>query len=155
MSADTKSPRYLVSACLAGIHSRYNGDRKALDAVVELIVRGEALPVCPEQLGGLPTPRPPCEIQGGRVVNKEGVDQTEEFTLGAEETLRLAKLFGAARAVLKAGSPSCGSGEIYDGSFSGKRIPGDGICAAILKKAGVEVITEDDFLQELEENAQA
>lgn len=143
--------RYVVSACLAGIHSRYNGERKAHEAVLDLIRRGVALPVCPEQLGGLPTPRPPCEILPGgpgcpaRVLNRLGADQSAEFRLGAEEGLRLARLFGATHAVLKAGSPSCGSGQVYDGTFSGRRVPGDGVFAAALKAAGVRVMDESDL----------
>lgn len=147
-------PRYVVSACLAGIHSRYNGERKAMQAVLDLIRQGVALPVCPEQLGGLPTPRPPCEILPGapgcpaRVVNRLGVDQSAEFHFGAQEALRLAQLFGATRAVLKAGSPSCGSGQVYDGTFSGRRVPGDGVLTAALKAAGIEVLDENDLARE-------
>lgn len=143
MSAD--SPRYVVSACLAGVFSRYDGSREPMEAVVELVRRGVALPVCPEQLGGLPTPRPPCERRGERVVNKHGVDQTEEFTRGADEALRLARLFGATRAVLKSGSPTCGCGEIHDGSFSGRRVAGDGVFATACKAAGIDVLTEADL----------
>lgn len=159
-SSGQRPVRYVVSACLAGVHSRYNGDRKAVEAVVALIRQGVALPVCPEQLGGLPTPRPPCEIVPGapgcpaRVVNRLGVDQSAEFHLGAREGVRLAELFGATRAVLKAGSPSCGSGQIYDGTFSGRRVPGDGVFAAALKAAGIDVLTEDDLPRELGESPQ-
>ncbi|WP_156939626.1 DUF523 domain-containing protein [Desulfocurvus vexinensis] len=154
-SSGARPVRYVVSACLAGIHSRYNGERKAVNAVLDLIRQGVALPVCPEQLGGLPTPRPPCEIVPGapgcpaRVVNRLGVDQSAEFHCGAQEALRLAQLFGATRAVLKAGSPSCGSGQVYDGTFSGRRVPGDGVLAAVLKAAGIEVLDENDLAREL------
>lgn len=154
-SSDARPVRYVVSACLAGIHSRYNGERKAVDAVLDLIRQGVALPVCPEQLGGLPTPRPPCEIVPGapgcpaRVVNRLGVDQSAEFHLGAQEALRLAQMFGATRAVLKAGSPSCGSGQVYDGTFSGRRVPGDGVLTAVLRAAGIEVLDENDLAREL------
>jgi len=144
-----KAPRVLVSACLAGIHSRYNGERKALEQVLDLIRQGVALPVCPEQLGGLPTPRPPCEILAGRVLNKDGQDQTAQFALGAEEGLRLARLFGATGAILKAGSPSCGCGSIYDGSFTGRRVPGNGVFAALLRAEGLAVMDEEQFLKHL------
>lgn len=143
----SEAPRYVVSACLAGVFSRYDGSCQELAPVLELIRQGRALPVCPEQLGGLPTPRPPCEILAGRVLNSEGRDLTEEFRRGAEEGLRLARLFGATRAVLKARSPSCGSGVVYDGTFSGRRVPGDGLFAAALKQAGFEIVDEEEFLR--------
>ncbi len=139
------APRYVVSACLAGVFSRYDGSTQALDPVLELIRQGRALPVCPEQLGGLGTPRPPCEIAAGRVLDKDGADRTAEFARGAAEALRLARLFGATRAVLKARSPSCGSGVIYDGSFSGRRVPGDGLFAAALRAAGIAIQDEEEF----------
>jgi uncharacterized protein YbbK (DUF523 family) len=109
----------IVSACLAGLRCRYDGSKKACEAVMRLVAEGKAIPVCPEQLGGLPTPRLPAEIRGGRVVRQDGVDVTAEFSRGAEEVLKLAKLAGATTAILKARSPSCGSGKIYDGSFTG------------------------------------
>ncbi len=139
----SKSP-IIVSACLAGIFCRYNGDVQPFEPVVELVRKGRAIPFCPETHGGLPTPRPPCEIVDGRVVNSEGVDQTEQFRRGAEEGLRLAQLVGASEAILKANSPSCGNGEIYDGTFSSTRIPGDGFFAALLKEHGIAVRTEQE-----------
>lgn len=104
-------------------------------------------PVCPEVLGGLPTPRVPSEIRGGRVVAKDGTDVTGAFTCGAEEALRLALENGCTAAILKARSPSCGSGEIYDGSFTGTRVPGEGVFARMARKAGLEIWSEETFTE--------
>lgn len=142
-----KSP-ILISACLAGIYCRYNGETIPNESVLDLVREGIAIPFCPEAYGGLPTPRPPCEIKGNRIVNVEGVDQTEEFMRGAEEGLRLAKLSGCKEAILKAGSPSCGYGSIYDGTFTGTRIPGNGVFADILAKHGIAVRTDEDLTAE-------
>ena len=135
----------IVSACLAGIFCRYNGDTEPFEPVVDLVRQGKAIPFCPEAMGGLPTPRPPCEITDGRIVNADGVDQTEEFIRGAEEGLRLAQLTGCTEAILKSRSPSCGSGTIYDGTFSSTRIPGNGVFADLLIKHGITVRTEEDL----------
>ena len=113
------SKQYVVSACLAGESCRYDGGCSPCPAVQALVRTGQALPVCPEVLGGLPTPRVPSEIRGGRVVAKDGTDVTGAFTCGAEEALRLALENGCTAAILKARSPSCGSGEIYDGDVEG------------------------------------
>jgi len=139
----------LVSACLCGVHCRYDGAAKTDEEIARLVREGKALPVCPEQLGGLPVPRLPAEIQSGdgeavllglaRVRNKEGADVTQEFVRGAEETLLIARLSGAERAILKANSPSCGCGAIYDGTFSGAKRAGDGVAAALLRRRGVDV----------------
>lgn len=147
-------PRVLVSQCLLGLHCRYSGE-----GVVEPSVCREAcergwIPVCPEVLGGLSTPRPPAERKDGRVVNDQGGDVTDEFRRGAEETLRLAKLYGAKYALLKERSPSCGAGVIYDGTFSHTRIPGDGMTAGLLKAEGIEVFGEsqlEELLKKLED----
>lgn len=135
----------IVSACLAGLHCRYDGGGKPNNEVIRLVAEGKAIPVCPEQLGGLSTPRLPAEIIDGRVIRKDGVDVTSEFERGAQDALTLAKLAGAKSAILKAKSPSCGSGRIYDGSFSEKVIPGDGILTELLKKNGITVQTEEDL----------
>ena len=108
---------------------------------------GQALPVCPEVLGGLPTPRVPSEIRGGRVVAKDGTDVTGAFTCGAEEALQLALENGCTAAILKARSPSCGSGEIYDGSFTGTRVPGEGVFARMAREAGLEIWSEETFTE--------
>ena len=130
----------LVSACLAGFRCRYDGKTTADESVIELVRSGEALPVCPEMLGGLPCPRIPCErIADGRVVAADGTDRTEAFTSGAAEVLRLARLYGCDRAVLKARSPSCGKGRIYDGTFTGTLTDGDGVTAELLEKNGIAV----------------
>ncbi|WP_207260931.1 DUF523 domain-containing protein [Desulfovibrio sp. Huiquan2017] len=137
----------LVSACLAGLYCRYNGEAEPFAPVVELIRRGRAVPFCPEVFGGLPTPRRPCEIRGDCVVDADGADRTAEFRRGAEEGARLAELLGCREAVLKARSPSCGSGEIYDGSFSSVRVPGDGFFARLLKARGIKVRTEEELAE--------
>ncbi len=140
-----KKPPIIVSACLAGVFCRYNGEVVPFEPVVDLVRKGEAIPFCPEAYGGLPTPRPPCEIKDGRVINKDGVDQTEEFIRGAEEGLRLVQLTGGTEVILKAYSPSCGCGTIYDGTFSSTRVSGNGFFADLLLKHGITVRSEEDF----------
>ena len=134
----------LVSACLLGVACRYDGASKGLpDSVLrELMARHVLVPACPEQLGGLPTPRLPSERIGAQVVMKDGTEVTAAYRRGAEEALRLARLFGCRRAVLKERSPSCGSGTIYDGSFSGRLAGGDGVTAALLRENGIAVCGE-------------
>jgi uncharacterized protein YbbK (DUF523 family) len=140
---------YLVSACLAGVNCRYDGKDSLNEKVQELVNQGKAIPVCPEQLGGLSTPRISCErvsLSGGRkVINKEGIDRTEEFQLGAERTLAIAKALGVTKAIMKSKSPSCGCGQIYDGTFSGTLIPGNGMAVELLLNNDIEVITDKDF----------
>ncbi|WP_320007578.1 DUF523 domain-containing protein [Maridesulfovibrio sp.] len=133
---------YIVSGCLAGLCCRYDGGDNADERVMRLVSEGKAIPVCPEQLGGLTTPRPPCEIVNGKVMSNEGEDVTDKFMHGAKEALKLAKLSGSRKAILKARSPSCGIGRIYDGSFNGKLIDGDGLFAAMLRTEGFELETE-------------
>ena len=139
---------YLVSACLAGVKCRYDGCDCANRAVQDLVSRGVAFPVCPEQLAGLPTPREPCEIRidekGNKIViGKSGRDYTQEYKEGAERTLALCKVKGVNEAVLKSKSPSCGCGQIYDGTFSGNIVDGDGITVELLKKNGIRVRAEE------------
>lgn len=130
----------IVSACLAGYRCRYDGKISPDSDIVEMVRRGEAIPVCPEMLGGLPCPRVPSERQENGVVKaRDGSDVTEAFRIGAEQTLRLARLFGCDRAILKAKSPSCGAGKIYDGTFSNKLTKGFGVAAELLIKNGVTV----------------
>lgn len=133
--------KLLISACLTGEACKYNGGDNALppEQLAALRARYELVPVCPEQLGGLPTPRVPSERRGERVVNREGADVTEAFRRGAEQALRIAEQTGCRRALLKSNSPSCGSGSIYDGSFSGRLTAGDGVAAEFLKHSGIEV----------------
>ena len=135
----------LVSACLLGCACRYDGKSKPHPLAVELARRGLAVPVCPEQLGGLPTPREPSERRADAVVTKSGADVTAQFRRGAEQALHLARLYGCKAAVLKERSPSCGSGEVYDGTFSGRLTPGDGVTAALLKANGIAVYGESDL----------
>ena len=135
----------LVSACLLGLCCRYNAESKANESVLALAKTHSLVPVCPEQLGGLPTPRPPAERKGERVVSKNGTDVTDAFTKGAEETLLLARTLGCKTAVLKARSPSCGHGRIYDGTFTGKIVPGSGVTAELLEANGVNVYTEEEL----------
>lgn len=135
--------KLLVSACLLGVASRYDGKTAFNSDLFEIIKRHEIVPVCPEQLGGLKTPRNPNEISKGHVVEKNGTDNTAEYIRGAKETLKIAKLLGCDIAILKERSPSCGSDMIYDGTFSGTRIPGEGITSALLRKNGIRVISEE------------
>lgn len=135
----------IVSACLAGIRCRYDGRACSNKKVVELVKQGEAIPVCPEQLGGLPTPRQSCEIKNRKVISKKGEDLTKKFLRGAEEALKIAKLVNCKTAILKSKSPSCGCGKIYDGSFVGKLVKGDGIFTRLLKQNDIKVISEEEL----------
>lgn len=182
----------LVSSCLLGVNCRYDGKNNFNSELAGRIAQGHLLPICPEQLGGLPTPRIPAEIIGGtardlldaypfileddvdniksnieeslnpedlaadsqdsisvRVVNEAGKDITANFLKGAREVSRLAKRAGARAAILKARSPSCGCGQIYNGTFSNCKVSGDGITAALLKKQGIKVYTEEQITPEL------
>ena len=142
--------KILISACLLGACCRYDGASKAHPEVAALAERHTLVPVCPEQLGGLATPRPPAERRGDRVVTKDGADVTEAYRRGAEEALRLCRLLGCEAAVLKERSPSCGRGEIYDGTHSGTLTAGDGVTAALLAANGIPVYGEsqiEDFLK--------
>ncbi len=141
----------LISACLLGTACRYDGKSKPLKEALDLAEKYHLIPVCAEILGGLPTPRIPCEIVGDKVLNRNGEDKTEKYVKGANEVLKLAQIFGCDTAVLKERSPSCGSGEIYDGSFAGKLCQGDGICAALLKKHGIKVLGETQITELLKE----
>lgn len=134
--------KILVSACLLGVRCRYDGRSVPCEALLQRLGELEAVPVCPEILGGLPTPRTPAERQGGRVVAKDGRDVTAQYRRGAGETLRLARLFGCRYALLKERSPSCGCGAIYDGSFTGTLTSGDGTAAELLCANGVQVFGE-------------
>ncbi|RNB52876.1 DUF523 domain-containing protein [Brevibacillus gelatini] len=142
----------VISACLIGCECRYD-QKSCLDEGLEQLLRdGKVIPVCPEQLGGLPTPRPPAEIVGGdgndvldgraKVIDRTGRDVTAEFLAGAYQALRLAKTVGATSAILKENSPSCGSSFVYDGHFAGKKVPGAGVTAALFRRHGIEVKSE-------------
>jgi len=146
-----------VSACLLGINTKYSGSSNVTRSLPELMKSNEhvLIPVCPEQLGGLTTPREPAEIQEGTaadvlegkaaVLNKAGQDVTEQFVKGARETLRIAELYCCKAAILKSKSPSCGCGKVYDGSFSGKLIDGNGVTAQLLLDNGIQVMDENNF----------
>lgn len=137
--------RILVSACLLGVSCRYDGNGKAYDSITALMDKYELIPVCPEILGGLATPRDPSEIIGGRVMSENGKDVTDEYEKGAKETLRIAKLYGCKKAILKERSPSCGFGKIYDGTFSHTVIDGNGIAANLLSENGISVAGETNL----------
>ena len=133
--------KILVSACLLGVNCKYNGGNNYDKKIDEFLKDYDCIPICPEIFGGLPTPRSASEIKNNRVINKEGKDVTENFLRGAEETLKLAKKYNIKKALLKAKSPSCGNGLIYDGTFTNQLIDGDGITTKILKENGIEIIT--------------
>lgn len=144
----------LVSACLLGMYCRYDGKEQENSQVIKLIKTAERhmlIPVCPEQAGGMMTPRLPSECRDGRVVNREGEDVTSFYEKGAEQALKLARLYHCDYAVLKERSPSCGKGTIYDGTFSGVLTGGDGVTAALLEKNGIRVFGESQ-IEELLEN---
>ncbi len=139
-----KQEAILVSACLLGTPCRYDGNRKPNAAVRALGERYRLIPVCPEVMGGLPTPRLPSERVGDRVLRSDGVDVTAEYCRGAESVLNIALCEGCHIAILKERSPACGCGRIYDGSFSGILIPGNGVAADLLLKAGLWVAGESE-----------
>ncbi len=146
----------LISACLLGVNCKYNGENNLKDEIIEYFKGKGIIPICPEQLGGLPTPRLPAEIKNGngqdvlkgkaKVINSDGIDATEQFIKGAYETFKLAETLGATKAILKTRSPSCGVGGIYNGDFNGTLIEGDGVTAALLKSKGLEVYDDRNFL---------
>ncbi|QNF30715.1 DUF523 domain-containing protein [Metabacillus elymi] len=145
----------LVSSCLAGVKCRYNGTASLNGEIQELVDDKKAMLVCPELLGGFLTPREPAEIIGGygndvlegraKVIEKSGKDVTELYINGALRTLELVNLNKVSCVVLKEYSPSCGSKMIYDGSFQNKKIAGDGVTSALLKREGIKVISEEEL----------
>lgn len=140
-----KKQKIICSACLLGVKCRYNGKSKLNKKVLALAKKIILIPVCPEQLGGLNTPREPVEQKGKKVLTKSGKDVILNFKNGAKEVLKITRLFGIKKAILKQRSPSCGAGQIYDGSFSEKVVKGDGITTSFLKKNGIKVISEEDI----------
>ena len=139
-----KKAALLVSACLLGERCRYDGRASESPAVQALGKRFELVPVCPEVLGGLTTPRLPAERRELHVVRSDGADVSAAFRLGAERTLAVARERNVAAAILKSRSPSCGVGRIYDGTFSGRLRDGDGITAEWLRCAGIPLFDEND-----------
>jgi len=135
----------LVSACFLGINCKYNGQSNKNKKVLKLAKEKILIPVCPEILGGLPTPREIAEQRGKKVITKSGKDVTKYFEKGAKEVLKIAKILKIKKAILKQRSPSCGSGKIYDGTFSQRVIKGDGITTQLLKKHKIKIISEEDL----------
>ncbi|MGB5988824.1 MAG: DUF523 domain-containing protein [Marinifilaceae bacterium] len=145
----------LVSACLAGVKCRYDGKSNKTKSIVDLVEEGRAIPVCPEILGGLQTPRNCCEIQLKEnkecVITDKEEDTTSAYLLGAQKTLEIAKIVNADMAILQQRSPSCGCGKIYDGTFTRNLINGDGITAQLLKQNGITVCNDENFINYLED----
>jgi len=135
----------LVSACLLGINCKYSGENNSNQRVIDLLKSEILIPVCPEQLGGMTTPRLPAEIIAGKVINEEGLDVTDHFVRGGAETLRISEMYAVKEAILKDGSPSCGSNMIYDGNFNKIKIKGEGYAAKLLRENGIKVISENDL----------
>lgn len=141
--------KYLISSCLAGINCRYNGTSSVVKELAGLVDSGQAIPFCPEVLGGLPVPRTRCELLADshnriHVYGDNGTDFTSAFMLGAERAMKLARENGITAAILKSNSPSCGCGKIYDGTFSGRLVQGNGITADLFLQGGIAVMNEDD-----------
>jgi len=150
----------IASACLCGINCKYNGGNNLDSSIYKLFSEGKVIPVCPEQLGGMSTPRDVKEIKGGtgadvldgnaKVISPDNADSTEKFIKGAYETLSIAKNTNVKVAVLKAKSPSCGAGKINDGTFSGNFIDGNGVTSELLMRNGIKVFNEKDNLRNIE-----
>lgn len=137
---------YIVSACLCGEKTRYDGKTKTSENVKKLVDQNKAIMVCPEVLGGLEVPRLPCEIQNGKAINTASEDKTEYFIRGAYETLEIAKKHKIKKAILKENSPSCGSKCIYDGTFSKTLISGEGLTTKLLRENNIYVISDEDYI---------
>lgn len=145
----------VISGCLCGIKCKYNGEDNGNKNIIEMARKYGFIPICPEQLGGLSTPREPSEIVvgnakdvlrgNGKILNIKGQDVTEQFVKGAMESLKIANMFGAKVAILKSKSPSCGYGEVYDGSFKGVLKEGNGVTAELFLQNGIEIYTENDI----------
>ncbi len=136
--------RLLVSACLLGIPCRYDGKSKPCAQMEELKKHHELFPFCPEEAGGLPTPRLPCELRGERVICQNGEDRTEAYCLGAKKALDFFLLHRCDAALFKSKSPSCGKGLVYDGSFSRTLTKGDGVTARLFLNNKIKVFTEEE-----------
>ena len=151
----------LVSACLAGFDVKYNGSHNLNEKIKKWFDEKKAIPICPEVLGGLSIPREPAEIVGGegedvldghaKVITNNGIDVTEQFMKGANETLKIALDLNATMVILKERSPSCGSSMIYSGEFNGNKKKGTGVTAALLKRNGIQVLSEENFMKLLNE----
>lgn len=151
----------LISACLCGVNCKYSGENNLNEDILKLIEEEKVMLICPEQLGGLCTPRKPCEIKNGsgeevldgraKVINNNNEDCTENFTRGAYEALNIAKKFGVSVAILKGKSPSCGCGEIYDGTFNNNKIKGNGVTTSLFLRNNIRVYTEKQLIEFLRE----
>lgn len=137
---------YLISACLTGINCKYDGHNNYHEIAKKLLDHNLAIPVCPEELGGLPTPRIPSEIVKNKVINKQHIDVTNEFQKGAQSTLEKAKLHNIKIAILQKRSPSCGVHQIYDGTFTNSLMSGEGFTTKLLRENGIKVITIDEYI---------
>lgn len=146
---------YLISACLCGLNCKYNRTNNFNPKIKALYDKGNCIAICPEHLGNLTIPRSPHEIKDGSgkdvlegkasVISKEGDNNTSKFIEGACKTLDIAKLLKVDTAILKSKSPSCGWGQIYDGTFQGKLMPGNGVTAELLSRNGIKILTENDI----------
>jgi len=143
---------YLISACLIGENVKYDGLNNEHNVALELVKKGLVIPVCPEVLGGMSIPRVPSEIVLDKVVSKEGKDVTKYFQAGAQKTVEIAKQNNINIAILQARSPSCGSSQIYDGTFSGTLQDGQGVTTRLLEQNGIKVITIDEYIRDYYEN---
>lgn len=137
--------KILISHCFLGENCKYNGGNNYNAELLNVLKNHELIPVCPETFGGLSSPRLPAEIVGGKVLFSDGSDVTQAFVNGAKKALEIAKAQGAKVAVLKANSPSCGSGIIYDGTFTGKKVRGYGVAAKLFMENGIKVYSEQDI----------
>ncbi len=137
--------KVIVSACLAGDNCKYSGGNNFNQKMMDFLKNHEMVKVCPEVLGGLPTPRPSAEIVNGRVMNTQGADITREFELGAQKAFQIVQKENPDLIILQSRSPSCGTRQIYDGTFSGRKIPGHGLFAALCIKAGYRVLDIEDM----------
>ena len=137
--------KILVSACLVGDNCKYNGGNNLNERLVEFLAAHEVVKVCPEVMGGLPIPRPSAEIVDGKVINKEGKNITKEFSLGTQNAFEIVRKENPDLIILQSRSPSCGIKQIYDGTFSGNKIPGHGLFAALCIKAGYKVLDIEDI----------
>ena len=144
---------YLISACLCGVNCKYSGKNNLNETCLKLLREGRAMLICPEQLGGLSTPRNPAELNAsaeyiingnGKVIDNNGNDVTDQFLKGAYEALNIAQETGITKAILKEGSPSCGSNTIYDGTFTGNKIEGKGLTAYLFEQEGITVFSDED-----------
>ena len=137
--------KIMVSACPLGENCKYNGGNNRNEALLEMLAGHEIIPVCPEVAGGLPVPRVPVELVNGRAVNRNGEDVDEAFRKGAEKTLAIVARENPDLIILQSRSPSCGVSEIYDGTFTGRKIPGHGLFAGLAIRAGYKVMDAEDL----------